>query len=230
MDEEEKIGDPWTILPIKNKKNARECTEIHFSDRRLTDLTKFEDFPNLEVIWLNNNRLKTLDGIHTNFRIKHVYCKNNQLINLDGIRKFKFLETLFVSYNQLEGLDKFLNFLSRNFAFLEYLEMQENPLAAEPHYRLRVIKALPSVRLLDQQMITIIEREKAAKLDLSVGSSKAKSKSKKKKNVLHNPYKGFSKIEKELYKEVGMIRKEYKQQEILEETKKKNTFSYVGKY
>lgn len=73
MDEEEKVGDPWTILPIKNKKNARECVEIHFSDRGLTDLTSFSDFPNLEVIWLNNNKLKNLDGIETNFRIKHVY-------------------------------------------------------------------------------------------------------------------------------------------------------------
>lgn len=127
----------------------------------------------------------------------------------------------------LEGLDKLLTFLSKNFAFLEYLELQDNPLAVEPHYRLRVIKALPSVRLLDQQMITIIEREKASKLDFSSVNIKAKPKAKKKKNVLPDPYKGFSKIEKELYKEVNSINKTYKEQEILEETKKETHFVYV---
>ena len=170
--DEEKIGDPWSILPMKNNKYARDWVEVHLSDRELTDLVNFEDFPNLEVVWLNNNKLKNLDPLHSNFRIKHVYCKNNQLVNIEGIKKFKFLETLYVEGNQLEELDDMLAFLSKNFAFLIYLNLQENPLAAEPHYRLRVIKALPSVRLLDQKMITLEEREKASKLDMTVGSSK----------------------------------------------------------
>jgi len=46
---------PYSILPIKNRKYARDLTEVHLSDRRLTKLEKFEEFPNLEVIWLNNN-------------------------------------------------------------------------------------------------------------------------------------------------------------------------------
>ena len=58
---------------MKNTKYARECVEVYFSDRQFTDLERFEDFPNLEVVWLNNNKLKNLDAIHMNFRIKHVY-------------------------------------------------------------------------------------------------------------------------------------------------------------
>jgi len=46
---------PYSILPIKNRKYARDLTEVHLSDRRLTKLEQFEEFPNLEVIWLNNN-------------------------------------------------------------------------------------------------------------------------------------------------------------------------------
>lgn len=166
---EEKIGDPWSVLPMKNKKYARECIEVHLSDRELTDLDRFDDFPNLEIVWFNNNKLKNLDGIVTNFRIKHIYCKNNQLTNVSGIKKFKFLETLFLAKNQLEGLEEFLAFLSKNFAFLKYLDLQDNPLAAEPYYRLRVIKALPSVNVLDQQMITISERDKANKFNYQAG-------------------------------------------------------------
>lgn len=52
---EEKVGSPWSVLPIKNSKYARDLTEVHLSDRQLTKLSNFEDFPNLEVIWLNNN-------------------------------------------------------------------------------------------------------------------------------------------------------------------------------
>lgn len=148
-------------------------------------------------------------------------------MNIDGLKRLKFLETLFLGHNQLENLDKFLAFLNKYFAFLIYLDLQENPLAAEPYYRLRVIKALPNVRLLDQQMITIEEREKAAKLDMSVGASKAKA-SKKKKGV-KSTMKGFSKVEKELYREVDQLKKTYKQQEEFEETKRQTmlNFTYV---
>ena len=54
-----KIGNPWSILPIKNKKYAQDLVEVHLSDRDLNSLEKFEQFPNLEVIWLNNNRVST---------------------------------------------------------------------------------------------------------------------------------------------------------------------------
>ena len=50
-----KIGNPWSILPIKNKKYAKDLVEVHLSDRSLTSLDQFQEFPNLEVIWLNNN-------------------------------------------------------------------------------------------------------------------------------------------------------------------------------
>ena len=57
VEEPIKIGNPWSILPIKNAKYARDLTEVHLSERDLEMLEKFEDFPNLEVIWLNNNRV-----------------------------------------------------------------------------------------------------------------------------------------------------------------------------
>ena len=50
-----KVGNPWSILPIKNNKYAKDLVEVHLSDRTLNALEKFEMFPNLEVIWLNNN-------------------------------------------------------------------------------------------------------------------------------------------------------------------------------
>jgi hypothetical protein len=63
MEESLKIGNPWTILPIKNSKYARDLTEVHLSDRGLDILDKFSDFPNLEVIWLNNNKVQFIKFI-----------------------------------------------------------------------------------------------------------------------------------------------------------------------
>ena len=53
------IGNPWSVLPIKNNKYAKDLVEVHLSDRGLTRLERFEDFPNLEVIWLNNNKVSS---------------------------------------------------------------------------------------------------------------------------------------------------------------------------
>ena len=57
LEEELKVGTPWSILPIKNKKYAKDLSEVHLSDRGLTGLERFDEFPNLEEIWLNNNKV-----------------------------------------------------------------------------------------------------------------------------------------------------------------------------
>jgi hypothetical protein len=58
-DDESVVGDPWTVLPIKSRKYAKECTEIVLSKRKITSLVNFEYFENLEALWLNNNKVYT---------------------------------------------------------------------------------------------------------------------------------------------------------------------------
>ena len=99
MDDEEKLGSPWSILPIKNNKYARDLTEVHLSGRNLTGLEHFEQFPNLEEIWLSNNKLQSLDDIKSNFRCKKVVCQNNMVENINGLKNFKFLDTLLLGNN-----------------------------------------------------------------------------------------------------------------------------------
>lgn len=31
--QDEKLGNPWTVLPIKNNKYAKDLVEVHLSDR-----------------------------------------------------------------------------------------------------------------------------------------------------------------------------------------------------
>ena len=68
VEEPLKVGDPWSVLPVKNAKYARDLIEVHLSDRELDIVQHFEDFPNLEVIWVNNNKVgaDTLHGNHYN--------------------------------------------------------------------------------------------------------------------------------------------------------------------
>jgi len=35
VEEPLKVGDPWSILPVKNAKYARDLVEVHLSDREL---------------------------------------------------------------------------------------------------------------------------------------------------------------------------------------------------
>lgn len=55
--EEQKYGDPWSILPIKNNLYAKNLIEVHFSERNLTGLQGFKLFLNLEVVYLNDNKV-----------------------------------------------------------------------------------------------------------------------------------------------------------------------------
>ena len=99
------------------------------------------------------HQLQNLDDIASNFRVKELYSQNNQLSNVEGIRRFKFLQVLLIGDNQLRDLDVFLEFLSK-FAFLEQLDLFGNPLAEEPDYRLKIIKMMPQIKILDRHQVT----------------------------------------------------------------------------
>mmetsp|Transcript_6760 Transcript_6760/g.11349 ORF Transcript_6760/g.11349 Transcript_6760/m.11349 type:complete len:175 (+) Transcript_6760:246-770(+) len=158
------------------------------------------------------------------------------LENIDGLRKFKFLENLLISNNRLRDLDKFLEKITK-FAFLQQLDLFGNPLAEEPDYRLKIIYLMPQIKVLDRHIVTVAERIKAKRIceeeyGLSYGSGPVA----KKPNAMRLEKKGkksdgFSKGEKELYKEYGAIQKrihEEKQAEMERTRKFFETKSYSG--
>jgi Leucine-rich repeat (LRR) protein len=112
-------------------------------------------FPNLECLWLNQNRLEKIENLDSNFRIKYLYVQNNQIKTLDGsLKYFKHLDTLAINENELRGLDHVLAFL-KQFPLLVSLDLFGNPLAEEPNYRFKVLNALPQLTLFDRQSKTI---------------------------------------------------------------------------
>lgn len=87
------------------------------------------------------------------------------------------MNLLYLEDNWLSNLDKFLKFLSW-FAFLEYLNLSGNPLSEEPDYWLKVIKAIPSLKVLDKHIISVPEWIKAEKLFIPNSPSSIKLKEK----------------------------------------------------
>ena len=64
---------------------------------------------------------------------------------------------------------------------LEYLELQENPCAEEPNYRLRIIAECPSIHVLDRHIVTDEERKQSARMKQK--RLRAEKRAKTRKNV-----------------------------------------------
>ena len=151
VEDETTEGNPWTVLPIKTRKYAKECKEIVLSDRKINKLINFDKFTNLEALWLTNNKLEKLTDLDENFRIKILCVGNNRIISLENssLSHMKFLQTLFLNNNKLRNLDINLNVLSE-LSFLKNLNLFGNPLAEEPEYRNRVIYKMPGLDIFDR--------------------------------------------------------------------------------
>lgn len=76
-DEAGVVARPMDELAVKNAKYAKDCMELHMARRGITHLVgvdegvgEFHLFKNLEVLWINDNRISRLIGLEANFRIK----------------------------------------------------------------------------------------------------------------------------------------------------------------
>jgi len=131
------------------------------------DQEAMSHFPNLEVLWLNDNRLSKLKGLDANFRIKHLYLHNNSITTVCdascSLSKLRHLETLQLACNQLQDLKASLAILSK-LPFLKKLQLHGNPLSLESSYRAAVIFAIPTLKQLDSALISDVERQAAVKL------------------------------------------------------------------
>ena len=89
-------SDPLAELPVKNAESIRNCTEMYLSGRGIEVLAGFERFVNIEVLWINNNRvcgpvtlweqvshptlqLLEIENLDQCIRIKELYAHNNRI-------------------------------------------------------------------------------------------------------------------------------------------------------
>ncbi|KAG3120225.1 hypothetical protein PI125_g1316 [Phytophthora idaei] len=238
-----RLSDPHAELPIKNHKYVKNCTELYMANQRIDKIANFDAFVNLEVLWINGNQIQELDGLDGCFRLKQLYAQNNSIrqvrimscrsassdknltlvrcSSLEGssLPHFKFLLELRLYDNKLKDLQGALRVLSR-LSHLRDLDLFGNPVVEEENYRLQVIRAIPSLDVLDRHVITDDERAKAARLrlhfgedgDVHGGSSNQNGGNKSKKQYSGAPPQALSGTVKMLFKEVAAIKREQQKQ------------------
>eukprot|EP00644_Phytophthora_capsici_P004604 jgi/Phyca11/110723/e_gw1.19.218.1 len=194
------------------------------ASKRIDKIANFDAFVNLEVLWINDNQLQELDGLDCCFRIKQLYAQNNSIRSLVGssLPHFKFLQELRLYDNKLKDLHGTLEVLSR-LSRLRDLDLFGNAVVEEENYRLQVIRAIPSLDVLDRHVITDEERAKAARLQLHSGEDgdvHCDSNQRSKKNTKQNatvsgaPSQALSGTVKMLFKEVAAIKREQQKQDL----------------
>ena len=147
----------------------QQLTELFCANSGVTRLEpdKMLRFMNLEVLWLNDNKISKLKGLEHNFRLKQLYLHNNRLATITNasccLPKLHHLELLQLENNLLQDLKATLKVL-QGLPFLTHLYLAGNPLANEHNYRASIIYALPQLELLDSSIVTTAEREAAVKL------------------------------------------------------------------
>ena len=52
-----------------------ECTELYLGNKGIEKLRGFEPFVNLDSLWLNGNKLKKINNLDGNFRIRTLYAQ-----------------------------------------------------------------------------------------------------------------------------------------------------------
>ena len=142
----------------------QQLTELFCANSGVTRLEpdKMLRFMNLEVLWLNDNKLSKLKGLEHNFRLKQLYLHNNRLATITNasccLPKLHHLELLQLENNLLQDLKATLKVL-QGLPFLTHLYLAGNPLANEHNYRASIIYALPQLELLDSSIVTTAERD-----------------------------------------------------------------------
>ncbi|OWZ21708.1 putative LRR protein [Phytophthora megakarya] len=192
------------------------------ANKRIDKIANFEAFVNLEVLWVNDNQIQTLDGLDGCFRLKQLYAQNNCIQSLDdsSLPHFKFLQELRLYDNKLKDLQATLEILTR-LSRLRDLDLFGNAVVEEANYRLQVIRAIPSLAVLDRHVITDEERVKAAKLQLrfeddgeihDTASNQRKKTKKKVSAGSGGPPQALSGTVRLLFTEIAVIKREQRKQ------------------
>ncbi len=114
--------------------NIQNIRNLNLWGNDLEDLGLLREMPNLEVLSISVNRITSLRDFSHSMSLQELYLRKNQIADLSEIRHLTDLPNLRV------------------------LWLSDNPCAQVPNYRTIVIKYLPRLEKLDNEVITEAER------------------------------------------------------------------------
>ncbi|OHT10065.1 hypothetical protein TRFO_20786 [Tritrichomonas foetus] len=109
-------------------------------------------FPNLQSLYIPNNNLYVLANLDANIRLKMIDARNNKIKKVN-LGKQLYLIELYLANNNITNLIDFLG-CTMHLKSLEILDLRQNGIIHESRYKHQMIKAFPSLKILDGIDIT----------------------------------------------------------------------------
>ncbi|XP_072431046.1 leucine-rich repeat-containing protein 72 isoform X1 [Chiloscyllium punctatum] len=148
-------------LKLSKCKVKNDLIELYLANEGLTEVPNLSRFKWLKYLWLHHNKIKTINCLSMNYHIKELYLHNNLITDVTGaLKHLTSLQILMLQNNWLHKVEKVISEFKK-LRWLHTLNLFNNPLTQEQDYRLYVIYHVPSVQLLDRQLITQKERDAA---------------------------------------------------------------------
>eukprot|EP00294_Goniomonas_avonlea_P001535 CAMPEP_0114566360 /NCGR_PEP_ID=MMETSP0114-20121206/14842_1 /TAXON_ID=31324 /ORGANISM="Goniomonas sp, Strain m" /LENGTH=301 /DNA_ID=CAMNT_0001752749 /DNA_START=53 /DNA_END=958 /DNA_ORIENTATION=+ len=114
--------------------------------------------PQLKTLTLANNALESVAGLDGLSGVPTLDLSGNVITTLEGFPQSPCLATLSLKGNKIDKPDQVENLKEIP---LKNLDLSENPVAEVENYRIKIIRRLPALEILDEEEITEEERELA---------------------------------------------------------------------
>ncbi|XP_066096467.1 leucine-rich repeat-containing protein 72 [Saccopteryx bilineata] len=144
-------------LKICGHKRDADVFELFLSQKELTDVIDLSRFKNLKYLWLHHNKLHGITFLTRNYCLTELYLNNNAIIEIEGLHCLPSLHTLQLQHNELTNMDATVKELT-GMLHLKTLSLYQNPFCQYNLYRLYIIHHLPGIELLDRKQVTEKER------------------------------------------------------------------------
>lgn len=153
-------GNPFLEIARKMSMKPYDIEEIVVDKAGLTQIgpRDLDQFPNLQVLYVPNNKLARLNNLEANYRLKVIDARQNQITCVD-FRHNQFIKELYLANNLLIDLDTLLPTIS-HLRDLEILDLRFNRVTQEKNYRQKMISTFPSLKIIDGLEVLPSERVK----------------------------------------------------------------------
>lgn len=109
----------------------------------------------LQELWLDRNCLASFAGLERCARLTALHASHNAIATCTGLSSLKQLTRLDISHNRLGSLEEVAAGL-RKLRRLCWLNLAGQPCCEQPHYRLHVLATVPTLEVLDDQLVRAV--------------------------------------------------------------------------
>jgi Leucine-rich repeat (LRR) protein len=112
----------------------------------------------LKKINIASKYIEVLDELPPRFRqVEILFLSNNSLRTVQGIQQFRSARVISLTNNVIDSFDE-VDVLAAACPSLEVLALQGNPIATHPRYRSSVLQRIPWLRVLDSVVSRVPQR------------------------------------------------------------------------